>query len=463
MVDEIDIREPDVVPVVNRGYVIFPDPGGKYSVVAVREHHIAEGRRRVERLLTDRVAMPPDVALDAAIELWDETRLPVCLYLKNHGKVIFDDFWESVVGNDLDDTTLVMKYLGYTQDDASETFPVKIPVNERAADALRLAMGLDLCTPKPRTGATAHLAVPKVAIEMWREHAENDPSAQGLNYVVGHPITKAAIRAYFDLADVVPVKMAFDAIHWKDAAYGWYRHADDTAYINYGAFAPEYVLAVLMLGRYNVNTVIDAFAATIVHEVTHRAEWLTGFAYEGRWVQTQTPRGIENIPEGSELMAVGAEYTGGYALQKYDADHVRYHLREAFNCTDALCDIQGSDAMMAFGSLMDRVELVYGGVLPKICGAYVPFKYGPYLNYNFRVACPEENVGALKEEFSASDFDVSWTMETRRAVRIKAPPYEKMYADLIGDIFVPADDQTWIAQAYREYPDSHGHKNMLIE
>jgi len=444
------------------GHVIYPDQDGKYSVVEVREWYHTSERRIIERVLTDRVDLSPDVALDLAIELWDESGRPVCLYLKDYGKVMFDDYWESVVGTYPRGLDEVLKYCGYTGLEDTNIVMIDAQINDTTHTALVMAAAMDPRTPRMDPKLVVCLAIPKDAIDVWRKHAETDPSAQGLQYVVGHPITKASIRAYFDIVEIASVKLVFDAMEVENVNYGWYRHVEDAVYINYGAFAPLFVLASLGLGRFNTTAILDSYAGVIVHELTHRAENISGYKYQGRWVQSESSRKWAKKPEGSEVVAQGAEYTGGYALKEFDADNVRKHLWQAFDCDAATHDIQNSATLQAFGNLMYRVELVHRGAITAIRGAYVPQKSMPHLRFRFWIRCPEEVFPNIEADFDASEFDYAWITKTYGSSSTRTPPYERRYVVASGDIYVPATDQTWLERAYLKYPNASGNRNVMI-
>jgi len=461
---------------VARGYVIYPDPRGYYAVVAVREHVYGDdddptwtqSRRddtsaghRLDRVVVEQVAMSPDAALDAAISLWDESSLPVCLYLNGHGKVIFDDFWESVVGHNAGDMLDVLTYLGYDASEKADVLPLDTVVNGVSDTALRMAIGLDHCIPKPDANAHLYAMVPRAAVEVWRDHAASDPSAQGLNYVAKHPIVKSIIRAYFDLYDPVDVTLAFDATSPKH--YGWYNRTTGDAHLNYGAFVPEYILTSLGLGHYDVNTLLDAFTGTIIHEMTHHAERVSGFVYEGRWVEQTSASGDDVItPEGSELMAKGAEYAGAYALRAVDADWTRHHMREAFGCTEAFIDIQASSTLQDFNNLMGVIEFGHNGTILQTDGMYIPIEYAPLIKFTVKFAIPEDEEESVMHTLYSSDFDVTCVNRSPFTRKAPAPVYETVWAKLECEVHVPVDDQPWIQRAYLKYPAKQRRKNTVI-
>ena len=149
--------------VINWGYIIYPDSDGVYSVVAVREWVRPDRKNTLSRQVVEQVAMDPDVALDAAIDLWDESGLPVCLYLKNFGKVVFDDFSETVLGYDEDGVVAVGKCLGYAE---GELHPYRVDVNLAADEAIEIALGLDPNLPKPPSPLFIYFLVPDAAIDV---------------------------------------------------------------------------------------------------------------------------------------------------------------------------------------------------------------------------------------------------------------------------------------------------------
>jgi hypothetical protein len=459
---------------VARGYVIYPDPRGHYAVVAVREHVYGDAddsswtqsRRddtsaghRLDRVVVEQVAMDPDVALDAAIDLWDESGLPVCLYLKNFGKVVFDDFSETVLGYDEDGVVAVGKCLGYAE---GELHPYRVDVNLAADEAIEIALGLDPNLPKPPSPLFIYFLVPDAAIDVWREQSRDNPDAQGLNYVINHPMVKGSIRAYFDLYSPTTVEIAFDVADMERATHvGWYDHNTGVARLNYGAFAIEYILATLGISFLSPVDVLDSFAATLVHELTHHAERVTGFPYKGTWSENAVVGGRRYAAEGSEKLAEGAAYTALYAMRHHDSDFIREQMGNAFGITEAISDIADCAILSKFGAAIVDVKNISGRHV-QVYGRYVPWLYEPRIEFVVTFSAPEEVFDLCIEALQIPDVTLTGIAKTTQAQPTPDPIHEVTVVTATYEVWVPVPELTWIQQAFLKYADRDGHKNEMI-
>ncbi|MFA6927221.1 MAG: hypothetical protein WCQ69_09510 [Bacteroidales bacterium] len=469
----VDIMIKDCVGL--QGHIIYPGGINRYFLVSVYDWYdpseytvpkdrdelfdewrgVPEAYGQVERAVSDCMCVnSTDDIVQIARRLWGETELPVCLYLDLDRKIIFDDFWEGVVVYGNNTEKIAIETLEYLQYDPEEMIVISSGDDEIVTSSIGKMRGRGRVVPQEGLDVPAHVWIPKAALEVWRNSAGDDSPIYGFDYIAGHPVVKASIRAFFDLARTVHVKHVFDLGDGGVPTRAWHRRLTGTVNMNYGMFAPEYIMGVMGIGSRDATDVIDGFTRDMIHEIAHSAEWCTGFPYDGSWCgvdsEDGTPR--KDTPIGSELIAVAVEQVGLRAILEHDVDHVRSHVCSAIGCQGALADIWGSRAFEEFRHLIDTVTKRCDVIVEVVEGVYVPTRGFPSLRYHMRFMCPLGTWDEFVTAMANSGFSLLQVGDVQYSVK-----WQRFIVDY--EIEIPADDQGWIKRAFVEYPDRYGIRN----